>query len=543
MWANSIEAAFFQAYEWLDLCARNGITLNPNQFQFAQDTVNFAELTLTKTNIRPSTKFLDAISNFPTPTDITGTRAWFGLINQEAYAFAMARQMKTVCALLKPTTTFCWTYELDEVFHKSKEIIIQEMKEGVRLFYPSRMTCLATDWSVDGIGFFLMQKYCQCSNNTPTCCNDGWKLCLVGSRFTHPAESRYAAIEGETLAVVYALHQTRYYVLGCEDLLVATDHKPLLQILNDRSLTDIDNRRLLNLKEKTVWYRFTIIHVRGRKNLGPDAASRYPVGPPDRLNLPGEAPELDSLVNMTAHYHDTLTSLCLHTEDNDTANDTSTVAAKTCALNAVIIVVTWNMVPHQGVSAMRAKAMDSVYWPDITVDISRGRDQCVHCHQMAKSNHMQPQSDITPPAYPFQMICSDYFTYNSNDYVVIVDRAEVAVKTVKRMLVDNITAIGSLDVDKFQRALLMYRNSIDPEMKASPALILFGRPIRDAIPILMVPTPKPATQTIQQPPQIDLDQSYHHIPESDVPAMTKIPRALSRLQPHNKAGGNELLTP
>lgn len=64
-------------------------------------------------------------------------------------------------------------------------------------------------------------------------------------------------------------------------------------------------------------------------------------------------------------------------------------------------------------------------------------------------------------------------------------RAEIAVKTVKRMLVDNISAVGSLDVDKFQRALLMYRNSIDPETKASPALILFGRPIRDAIPILM----------------------------------------------------------
>ena len=44
---------------------------------------------------------------------------------------------------------------------------------------------------------------------------------------------------------------------------------------------------------------------------------------------------------------------------------------------------------------------------------------------------------------------------------------------------------GSLDVDKFQGALLMYRNSVDPETKASPALILFGRPIRDAIPILM----------------------------------------------------------
>ena len=31
--------------------------------------------------------------------------------------------------------------------------------------------------------------------------------------------------------------------------------------------------------------------------------------------------------------------------------------------------------------------------------------------------------------------------------------------------------------------MLTYRNSIDPETKASPALILFGRPIRDAIPI------------------------------------------------------------
>ena len=35
---------------------------------------------------------------------------------------------------------------------------------------------------------------------------------------------------------------------------------------------------------------------------------------------------------------------------------------------------------------------------------------------------MQPPADITPPDYPFQMICSDYFTYNSKEYVVIVDR-------------------------------------------------------------------------------------------------------------------------
>ncbi|GFO47396.1 transcription factor iiib 90 kda subunit [Plakobranchus ocellatus] len=48
---------------------------------------------------------------------------------------------------------------------------------------------------------------------------------------------------------------------------------------------------------------------------------------------------------------------------------------------------------------------------------------------------------------------------------------------------DNTCPTGSLEVDKFQKSMLIYRNTIDPETKASPALILFGRPIRDSIPI------------------------------------------------------------
>ena len=89
------------------------------------------------------------------------------------------------------------------------------MKKGVRLFDTSRLTCLATDWSVDGVGFFLMQKYCNCNAKTPACCPNGLKLCLVGSRFTHPAESQYAPIEGEALAVVYAFTKNAIMCLDC----------------------------------------------------------------------------------------------------------------------------------------------------------------------------------------------------------------------------------------------------------------------------------------------------------------------------------------
>ena len=136
MWATSIETSFFQACEWLDLCARNWITLNPKKFQFAQDTVDFAGLTITPTNIRPSAKFLDAIRNFPTPTDITGARAWFGLINQGAYAFSMTRQMKPFRALLKTSMVFQWTDELDRLQSARKRRIT---RIGTHVFPLGRM--------------------------------------------------------------------------------------------------------------------------------------------------------------------------------------------------------------------------------------------------------------------------------------------------------------------------------------------------------------------------------------------------------------------
>ena len=66
-------------------------------------------------------------------------------------------------------------------------------------------------------------------------------------------------------------------MLGCSHLTVAVDHKPLLKIFADRSL-DIPNTRLRNLKEKTLRYKFSIVHIPGFKHKATDALSRCPVG-------------------------------------------------------------------------------------------------------------------------------------------------------------------------------------------------------------------------------------------------------------------------
>ena len=150
------------AVEWIDTCGRHGVTLNPDKFVFGQDTVEFAGFEITTDNVPPCKKYLDAIREFQTPANITDIRSWFGLINQVLYAFASAEGMLPLHELLKPGTPFTWDDELNRVFNESKAVIIAEIENGVRIFDKSKPTCLATDWSKTGIGYWLFQKHCHC---------------------------------------------------------------------------------------------------------------------------------------------------------------------------------------------------------------------------------------------------------------------------------------------------------------------------------------------------------------------------------------------
>lgn len=135
---------------------------------------------------------------------------------------------------------------------KSKSVIIAENEEGVCTFDKTKPTCLATDWSKTGIGYWLLQRLCQCPSNTTFCCCTGWKTALVGSCFTHAAKSRYSPVEREALAITDALDKARFFVLSWSDLTVVVYHKPLLKVLSDLALKAIPNPRLCNQKEKTL---------------------------------------------------------------------------------------------------------------------------------------------------------------------------------------------------------------------------------------------------------------------------------------------------
>ena len=608
LWKPSIKESFLHTCNYLTLCSRNGIVFNKEKFCFAREEVEFAGFMITQDEVKPSQKILESIADFPVPKTISEIRGWFGLVNQVAPFFANRRVMEPFRELLKPPAQgkkVYWDENLTKLFEESKLVIIEAIKEGIKCFRVGEWTCLMPDFCKTGIGFLLMQKRCKCEAITPYCCPGGWQVVLAGSRFTKDAETRYAPVEGEALAVAWALFVTRHYTLGNPKLIVATDHKPLLKVLGDRKLEDIDNPRLLKLKEKTLNWRFKVIHVAGKIHVGPDTLSRKEITAcmvdffsdnRDSVAMISEDSDIeagieaqvaaniptpltwqqirdevsrDKIMTMLA---DQITEgfppdkrlLRLELREYFQHRDHLTqVDGVPLYKNRVVIpsalrplVLETLHSAHQGVTGMTLRAQASVWWPGVTPQIRETRDKCRVCNECAPSQPSAPPEPLQQPDYPFQQVASDYFQAGGYHYLVIVDRfsgwptvqfcgastgssrqlqewlrqffatygipeelatdggltymaydtqkflkdygvkhrlssvafaqsnkrAELGVKSMKRLIRENTNRDGSLTNDKFLKALMTYRNTPDRDTHLSPAQVIFGRNLRDFLP-------------------------------------------------------------
>ena len=121
---------------------------------------------ITMDSIKPNPEYL---LDTRLPKDITGVRSWFGLIQQVAYAFSDTEVMLPFRTLLKPTSEFLWTQELQDNFDKSKNKIVKAVENGVKIYDPNKVTALCADWSKTGMGFMLVQKNCMCETVKRTC--------------------------------------------------------------------------------------------------------------------------------------------------------------------------------------------------------------------------------------------------------------------------------------------------------------------------------------------------------------------------------------
>ena len=466
---SDLKEHWWRTIDYLILVGSSGVVLNPDKFQFAQRTVDFAGFRISMSTIEPLPKYIDAIRDFPTPTSTTDIRSWFGLVNQVTNYAKLREIMRPFKPFLSPKTPFTWSPDLESAFQTSKLAIVEAIRSGVEIFDPRRRTCLRPDWSKLGIGYFLSQKHCACTSTLPGCCDSGWKITLAGSRFLSPTEQRYAPIEGEALAVAWGLEQSRYFTQGCDDLIVVTDHKPLVKILGDRTLDEISNSRLFRLKQRTLPWYFEVAHLPGKTNTAADATSRHP--------SPSTYAELAS-IDMSSemdYFERTMTAAICRDATSFTALSWERIVFETsrdpgmcrlmeaieegfpdhcraaddtvsafwvhrdslCISDGAVMFQDRVVIPpslrnevlctlhsaHQGVSSMQSRARSIVFWPGMSAAIQVTRDTCSTCNKSAPSQAATPPARASDmPATPFESIFADFCDYGGCHYLVVGDR-------------------------------------------------------------------------------------------------------------------------
>ena len=446
----------------LERCEQHGITLNPAKVEFAKSQVEFCGYELSPEGFTPDKHKVEAIASFPTPTNITDLRSFLGLVGQlSEFSPWIADAAEPLRDLLKPKNAWLWTSQHDAAFDRVKTALVSP--PILAYFSPGLPTVLQTDASrQQGLGYVLMQQH-----------GAEWKMIQCGSRFLTDTESRYAVIELEMLGIAWATKKCRVYLAGCPNYTLITDHRPLIPILNSRSMSEIENPRLLRLREKLTMYQFTAEWRPGTALAIPDALSRAPASDPTPEDEEDDA-ELRHhvrqivMTTVTAKTDDGIRLMPIQADPLEKVREASRKDVEYQELRSLItsgfpgtkgeLSATmrpyWSardklavdddlivygprlVIPHslrsevlrtlhdshQGINRTKMRARQTVYWPNIDNDVTNVVTSCHLCRTMLPSQPKEPMMTDPLPSRVFERVSADYFHHAGKTYLVYVDR-------------------------------------------------------------------------------------------------------------------------
>lgn len=240
-----------------------GLTLN-EKCQFALTEIRFLGHVINSQGIRADPGKIKAILEMPAPKDVADVRRFMGMVNFVGkFSPRLPDLTKPIRDLLKTENSWTWGAPQQKAFLETKKELGSETV--LAQYSPNHETMVSADASSYGLGGVLTQKQ-----------TDGeWKPVVFISRSLSKAESRYAQIEKEALAVTWACERLRGYVSGL-DFTIRTDHKPLITLLKSRALDDLPPR-IIRFRLRLLRFNFNIIHVPGKNLITADALSRAPL--------------------------------------------------------------------------------------------------------------------------------------------------------------------------------------------------------------------------------------------------------------------------
>ena len=152
------------------------------------------------------TEKVRAVSEMPVPKDKSGVRRFVGLVQYLAkFMLKLSDMMAPLRKIMEGSSSFVWSSTQQKAFGGIKMAMTQL---PVLHFYDLKDTVtIQCDASKDGLDAVLL----QCGQ----------------PRALTSAETRYAQIEKECLAIVYAFDHFDHYIYGCDNVEVQSDHQPL----------------------------------------------------------------------------------------------------------------------------------------------------------------------------------------------------------------------------------------------------------------------------------------------------------------------------
>ncbi|KAL5471566.1 hypothetical protein EMCRGX_G029693 [Ephydatia muelleri] len=163
----------------------------------------------------------------PPPQDKKGVERLLGMLKYVAkFIPDMSSIIQPIRELVKKEVHFIWEWEQEVAFKKIKEKL--SVAPALTFFNVKKPTTISCDASQSGLGAVLMQ------NNRPV----AYASCALTS-----AETRYAQIETELLAVVFALEKFHQYIYGT-NVEIESDHTCTATPLSRAYIPDISTDRM-----------------------------------------------------------------------------------------------------------------------------------------------------------------------------------------------------------------------------------------------------------------------------------------------------------
>ena len=243
----------------LNVAQIEGLVLNSKKLELKRPRVSFFGAEYSADGMHPCLKKIQGITEMTPPTDKQQLASFIGMVTYMGnFVPHLSHHTEPLRAMLKQDAIFTWDEMANTSFQKIKDLIAKSATKPLRYYDQRKPVTVQADASQRGLGACLLQ--------------DGQPIAYASKSLTD-TETRYANIERELLAIVFACQQFNTYELG-RPFTVESDHKPL-EMIHQKSLASAPprlQRMLLQLPR----YDVTIRYRPGKEMLLADALSRCP---------------------------------------------------------------------------------------------------------------------------------------------------------------------------------------------------------------------------------------------------------------------------